>query len=140
MKPISPNPPNTPVVAVAGCFLLSGFAALLYQMAWMRQFSTVFGTSELAVATVLSAYMGGLALGLGIDCPVRAPRAREWKGSVPKSKHQPRILTRLEFFETAIVENVMPKGLRHNAIDAVGLALWACGRMRPATQKQRYRR
>lgn len=48
---------------VCACFLLSGFAALLYQTAWMRQFSTVFGTSELAIATVLSAYMGGLALG-----------------------------------------------------------------------------
>jgi spermidine synthase len=48
------------------CFLLSGFAALLYQTAWMRQFSTVFGTSELAVATVLSAYMGGLALGAAL--------------------------------------------------------------------------
>jgi len=46
---------------------LSGFAALLYQMAWMRQFSTVFGTSEIAVATVLSAYMGGLALGAAIS-------------------------------------------------------------------------
>ncbi len=45
------------------CFALSGFAALLYQTAWLRQFSIVFGTSELAVATVLAAYMGGLALG-----------------------------------------------------------------------------
>jgi MFS family permease len=58
---------STPVlVGVAGCFLLSGFAALLYQMAWMRQFSTIFGTSETAVATVLSAYMGGLALGAAV--------------------------------------------------------------------------
>ena len=51
---------------VCACFFLSGFAALLYQTAWMRQFSTVFGTSELAVATVLSAYMGGLALGAAL--------------------------------------------------------------------------
>jgi len=48
------------------CFVLSGFAALLYQTAWMRQFSLVFGTSELAIAAVLAAYMGGLALGAGI--------------------------------------------------------------------------
>ena len=48
------------------CFLLSGFAALLYQTAWLRQFSLVFGTSELAVATVLAAYMGGLALGAAV--------------------------------------------------------------------------
>ncbi len=45
------------------CFLLSGIAALVYQTAWTRQFAIVFGTSELAVATVLAAYMGGLALG-----------------------------------------------------------------------------
>jgi spermidine synthase len=45
------------------CFVLSGLAALVYQTAWTRQFALVFGTSELAVATVLAAYMGGLALG-----------------------------------------------------------------------------
>lgn len=48
------------------CFVLSGFAALVYQTAWMRQFGLVFGTSELAVATVLAAYMGGLALGAAL--------------------------------------------------------------------------
>jgi spermidine synthase len=48
---------------LALCFLLSGFAALVYQTAWTREFALVFGTSELAVATVLAAYMGGLALG-----------------------------------------------------------------------------
>ena len=51
---------------VIACFFLSGLAALLYQTAWLRQFSLVFGTSELAVATVLAAYMGGLALGSAI--------------------------------------------------------------------------
>jgi spermidine synthase len=45
------------------CFLVSGFAGLLYQTAWSREFSFVFGTSNLAVATVLAAYMGGLSLG-----------------------------------------------------------------------------
>src|SRR5262245_45600910 len=51
------------ILVLAFCFLLSGFAALVYQTAWTRQFALVFGTSELAVATVLAAYMGGLALG-----------------------------------------------------------------------------
>jgi spermidine synthase len=51
------------LLGVVACFILSGFAALLYQTAWMRQFSLVFGTSELAIAAVLSAYMGGLSLG-----------------------------------------------------------------------------
>ena len=40
------------LLKVAICFFLSGMAALLYQTAWMRQLSVVFGTSELAVATV----------------------------------------------------------------------------------------
>jgi spermidine synthase len=49
------------------CFLLSGFAALLFQTAWTRQFAFVFGTSELAIATVLAAYMGGLSLGAAVS-------------------------------------------------------------------------
>jgi spermidine synthase len=51
------------LLLLCGCFVLSGIAALIYQTAWTRQFAIVFGTSELAVATVLAAYMGGLALG-----------------------------------------------------------------------------
>jgi len=51
---------------LCGCFVFSGVAALIYQTAWMRQFAIVFGTSELAVATVLAAYMGGLALGAAL--------------------------------------------------------------------------
>jgi spermidine synthase len=45
------------------CFFVSGFAALLYQTAWTREFAFLFGTSELAVVAVLAAYRGGLALG-----------------------------------------------------------------------------
>ena len=48
------------------CFLLSGFSALLYETVWARQFAAVFGSGELAVAAVLAAYMGGLALGAGL--------------------------------------------------------------------------
>lgn len=54
------------LAGVSACFVLSGFAALLYQTAWLRQFSIVFGTSELAVATVLAAYMAGLGAGAAI--------------------------------------------------------------------------
>jgi len=57
------------------CFLFSGFAALLYETAWTREFAFVFGTSELAVVSVLAAYMGGLAAGAGIAARV-APRVR----------------------------------------------------------------
>lgn len=49
-----------------GCFFLSGFAGLIFETAWTQQFSLVFGTSELAIATVLGAYMAGLALGASV--------------------------------------------------------------------------
>jgi spermidine synthase len=51
------------VVAVYAVFLLSGAAALVYQVVWTRSLSLVFGGSHLAVTTVLAVFMGGLALG-----------------------------------------------------------------------------
>ncbi len=56
------------------CFFLSGLAGLVYQTAWTQQLALVFGTSELALATVLGAYMGGLALGASL--------AGRWMGRV----------------------------------------------------------
>ena len=58
--------PGHVLAAVATCFLLSGFAALLYQAAWLKKLGIVFGTSHVAVATVLAAYMAGLAAGAAI--------------------------------------------------------------------------
>src|SRR3954470_24925890 len=58
-----PRASGAALLLLSTCFGLSGTAALIYQTAWTRQFAIVFGTSELAVATVLAAYMGGLALG-----------------------------------------------------------------------------
>ncbi len=73
------QPQRSRQAAVYVCFALSGLAALIYQTAWTREFALVFGTSELAVATVLGAYMAGLALGarligrwlVRIEAPVR---------------------------------------------------------------------
>ena len=58
--------PVSSLLLLTLCFVLSGLAALVYQTAWTRQFALVFGTSELAVATVLAAYMAGLALGAAL--------------------------------------------------------------------------
>jgi spermidine synthase len=44
-------------------FLLSGAASLVYETLWARQLHVLFGTSQLAITTVLAAFMGGLALG-----------------------------------------------------------------------------
>ena len=48
---------------IASCFLLSGFAALLYETVWLRQFAIILGTSEQALAVILASYMGGLSAG-----------------------------------------------------------------------------
>ena len=44
-------------------FFLSGFSALIYQLAWVRTFGLVFGVTVYAVSTVLTAFMAGLAFG-----------------------------------------------------------------------------
>jgi spermidine synthase len=50
-----------PVFAVL--FALSGFAALVFQIAWVRLFSLVFGSSVYSFSAVLGIYLLGLALG-----------------------------------------------------------------------------
>ena len=53
-------------IAVILCFMFSGFSALLYQTAWLNKLGVIFGTSHIAVATVLAAYMAGLAFGAAV--------------------------------------------------------------------------
>ena len=45
------------------CFFLSGTAGLLYQVVWTRMLTQIFGNTTYAIATVLSAFMAGLAIG-----------------------------------------------------------------------------
>src|SRR5262245_42249206 len=42
---------------------LSGFAALIYELIWFRQLGHIFGNTVHAAATVLTAFMVGLAGG-----------------------------------------------------------------------------
>jgi len=51
------------VVLLYILFVVSGAAALVYEVVWARSLSLVFGGSHLAVTTVLAVFMGGLALG-----------------------------------------------------------------------------
>jgi spermidine synthase len=44
-------------------YFLSGAAALLYEVLWLRELTLFCGHTTLAASTVLSAFMGGLALG-----------------------------------------------------------------------------
>ena len=45
------------------CFFFSGAAGLIYQVVWTRMLSQIFGHTTYAIATVLSAFMAGLAIG-----------------------------------------------------------------------------
>ena len=53
----------SPVDLVSVLFFFSGVTALIYQMVWMRELVLVFGASMFAISTLLTAFMGGLALG-----------------------------------------------------------------------------
>ncbi|MFH0787745.1 MAG: fused MFS/spermidine synthase [Pseudomonadota bacterium] len=45
------------------CFFFSGVSGLLYEVLWLRMLILIFGSTTLAVSTVLTSFMGGLALG-----------------------------------------------------------------------------
>jgi spermidine synthase len=48
---------------VAALLFGSGFCALVYQVAWLRDFRLIFGASTAASAAVLAIFIGGLGLG-----------------------------------------------------------------------------
>ncbi len=57
-----PLPPRSRAVLFA-VFFLSGASGLVYEIAWVRRLAQIFGSTTLAISTVLAAFMGGLALG-----------------------------------------------------------------------------
>jgi spermidine synthase len=56
--------------ALASAALLSGIAALVYQVLWTRQLGLVLGNTVGAASAVLAAFMGGLALGSAVAARV----------------------------------------------------------------------
>lgn len=73
----------------------------------------------------------------GIACQVVLPR--EWKGQTPKETHGPRILRALSDHERGIYMAACEPFVKrqrkkreipeHNILDAIGIGLWALGRM-----------
>lgn len=51
------------LLAVAVLFLATGATGLVYQVVWQRYLLNIFGSTIYSISTVLSAFMGGLALG-----------------------------------------------------------------------------
>ena len=52
-----------PLLPLLLLFFLSGAVGLLYEVLWMRRLTLVFGATQLAISTVLGAFMLGLAGG-----------------------------------------------------------------------------
>ena len=65
-------------------YLLSGVSGLVYQVLWQRMLALTFGVSAYATATVLAAFMAGLALGgyVAGRYADRIPRPLLWYGVV----------------------------------------------------------
>jgi len=74
------------------------------------------------------AVLEGMILGATNPAGIVLVSARTWKGNVPKDVMGKRILATLSELERETIEG---KGKRmHNALDAVGIGLWALGRLR----------
>ena len=48
---------------ILAIFVLSGAAGLVYEVVWSRQLVLVFGNTTQAVATILTGFFGGMAIG-----------------------------------------------------------------------------
>ena len=57
------NKSPVPRVIAIVCFALSGFAALVCEVCWIRKASLVFGSATLALSTVVAVFFLGLAIG-----------------------------------------------------------------------------
>jgi len=62
-EPAQPTADRIPAPVLHAVFLLSGFAAILYQLIWQRSLFRLLGTSSESVTMVVTAFMLGLGLG-----------------------------------------------------------------------------
>ncbi len=78
-EPSSGSPPTSsglPAAWIVTCFLLSGAAGLIYEVAWSKELSYLLGTSLAAVSTVVTSFLAGLAIGAA-TLGVRLGRSRQ---------------------------------------------------------------
>ncbi len=57
------RPKRLPISLVLLLYFISGALALVYQVVWSRMMMHVFGSTAIAVGTVLAAFMSGMAIG-----------------------------------------------------------------------------
>ena len=70
-RPVAPAPllPGSARSLLGAVFALSGFAALVLQLAWVRLFGLVLGSTVYSFAAVLGVYLAGIALGSALAAP-----------------------------------------------------------------------
>ena len=117
--PDSPGAADAP--ATPRKVVVSGASGLILELLWTRMLTLVFGSTTLAVSTVLTAFMGGLGL-----------------GSYLAGRVADRLLRVLRERRPAVVVRVNPGGRRDREFDgqAGHLPRWdastpGCGATRP---------
>ena len=60
---MSKEPKALTIIVACALFYLSGLAALIYQVLWMKELSLLFGNSAQAAAATLAAFFTGIAAG-----------------------------------------------------------------------------
>jgi hypothetical protein len=84
--------------------------------------------NDIITLAVRAGELGGRAQGLGRA--VRYVEPHEWKRTLPKHICHARIMALLTEAEKSQMHGVfaLPDTKKHNAMDAIGIALWAVGR------------
>ena len=80
-KKARPETANVPSVALAcGVAAISGFVALVYEVAWTRLLALVLGPTTYAFATMAAAFISGIAIGSAVGARIarRTPRPGFW--------------------------------------------------------------
>jgi spermidine synthase len=105
---------GSPLPVVFLLFLLSGATSLIYEVLWLRQLILIFGSTQFATSTILSTFMGGLALGAFV--------AGRWLG--PGSAKPLRIYGLLEI---GIGLYALTVPFLFSGLTPIYRALWAAG-------------
>ena len=92
------------------CFLLSGATSLVYEVLWVRMLILRLGSTSLAISTVLTAFMAGLAFGA-------------WAAGRYSSRIT-RPLAAYALLELAIAGSAVLLPLGFEAIDPLYRAVW----------------
>ncbi len=67
---------SRPRFGILFAYAASGAAALIYELLWHRGVALVIGSTAAATAAILTAFLGGLALGSRVAAPI-ADRIRQ---------------------------------------------------------------